>query len=364
MGGIDHQKANVPVSDAVDRSDHSAVRIAEHRGGLVRGEQGAGQLIGRRGITERARAERGDGGEGVVSERSNREPHWPDATEVKTFGPPADTPRWLGLSPTEFAMSTIESLRDQITHEEQVANLRPDGTVSESEIHRRRLQIFFVALVVLVGLLITTAANDLWSEMRDRSWLDPQVTRIALIVFASWFAVYVFDKEQHLKRLSRLGHDVDLLDRELAAGLLHSALVADAIELVHEDLDLDLVVARVLEQTCALTGADDAAVFLVDDEDALHPVGTQGTPRVGDVEALRALVIEEHGVVELSTEHGSRLCAPLVHRGELFGVLLAEPLHATQRELRALLARFAPAAATAIANGRRYEASVFLLDVA
>jgi hypothetical protein len=261
-------------------------------------------------------------------------------------------------------MSTIESLRDQITHEEEVANLTPDGMVSEHEIHRRRLQIFFVAVVVLAGLLITTLANDVWSEMRDKSWLDPQVTRIALIIFASWIAVYLFDKEQHLKRLSRLGHDVDLLDRELAAGLLHSALVTEAIELVHESLELDLVVDRVLEQACLLTRADDGALYLVDDEGGLHAVATQGSPDVSDVEALRALVQQARGVLELSADRGSRLCAPLTHHGELLGVVVVEPARAAEGEMRALLARFTPSAASAIANGRRYEASVFLLDVA
>ncbi len=109
-------------------------------------------------------------------------------------------------------MSTIEDLRDQITREERVVNLRADGTVTAEEIQRRRRQMFLLAVVVLVGLLFTTVANDVWTQFRDGSWIDPEIARLALIGFGVCSAVYLYDKEQHLKRLSRLGRDVQDLD--------------------------------------------------------------------------------------------------------------------------------------------------------
>ncbi len=114
-------------------------------------------------------------------------------------------------------MSTIEDLRDQITREERVVNLQPDGNVTDAEIQRRRRQMLLLAVVVLVGLLFTTVANDVWTSFRQDSWIDPEVARIALIGFGVLTVAYLYDKEQHLKRLSRLGHDVQDLDAALAA---------------------------------------------------------------------------------------------------------------------------------------------------
>lgn len=263
-------------------------------------------------------------------------------------------------------MSKIEDLRDQITREERVVNLTPDGTVTPEEIRRRRLQIFLIASVVVVGLVFTTMVNDVWTEIRDQSWLDPQVTRIALAVFAAWIAFYVYDKEQHLKRLTRLGADVDRLDRELAAGMLHSAIVLDALEAVHASLELDEVSARVVEQGCAFFGAPTGRLHLVDDDGEPHLAhdhrlegGLQGPP-----EELVALVIRSRERVQLDTPSGPALAVPLLHDRRLLAVLSIgqAPDARFSDEAAALLERFAGPAATALANARRYEAAVFLLD--
>ena len=87
--------------------------------------------------------------------------------------------------------------------EERLVGLRPDGHVTPVEIQRRRLQIVLVMLLVFVGLAVTTIANDVWNDLRNQDlWFDPETIRIAMIVFAAGFAVYVLEKEHHLKRLS------------------------------------------------------------------------------------------------------------------------------------------------------------------
>lgn len=261
-------------------------------------------------------------------------------------------------------MATIESLREQIAQEERLTNLRSDGVVHATEIQRRRLQIFLVALVVLVGLLFTTVVNDAWSEVRRHSWIDPDVARIALTIFSAWCAFYVYDKEQHLKQLSRLRRDVEALDGALAAGLLCSALVADSVEAVHATLDLHDVVARIVEQGCALVGAAEGTLFLVDDDGALQvAAGPQCSEVPGE---LLGLVVQRRELLELAGETGSTMGVPLHGDGELLGVLVLTvelPVRLGD-ESRALLRRFTGAAARAITNARRYEAAVFLLDVA
>ena len=261
-------------------------------------------------------------------------------------------------------MTTIESLREQIVREARLTNLKADGVVHAPEIQRRRLQIFFVALVALVGLLFTTVANDAWEEVRGSSWIDLDVARIALTIFGAWCAFYVYDKEQHLKRLSRLGRDVEALDGALAAGLLCAALVADSVEAVHASLDLDDVVSRVVEQGCALVGATGGALFLVDDDGALQLVTGPAAPAAPG--ELFGLAMERRELFELAGETSSTVGVPLCGGGDALGVLMLglEPPVRLGEETRALLVRFAGAAARAIANARRYEAAMFLLDVA
>lgn len=264
-------------------------------------------------------------------------------------------------------MSRIEDLREEISREERVVNLPPDGSVRPEQIQRRRRQIFLIAAVVVIGLVFITVVNDVWTEVRDEAWLDPQVTRIALAVFAAWVAYYVYDKEQHLKRLSRLGADVDRLDRELAAGLLHSALVLDALETVHSTLELDVVSAHVVEQACAFYGAPVGRLHLVDEDGVPHLAhhhdlghGVSAPPP----DELVAMVVRERHLVEVTTSSGPAIGAPLIHDGTLIAVLSVaqSPTGRFSDEAGALLERFAGSAATALANARRYEAAVFLLD--
>lgn len=269
-------------------------------------------------------------------------------------------------------MSTIEDLRDEITREERVANLRPDGTVTSEQIHRRRLQMFLLALVVLVGLLFTTVANDVWTSFRDQSWIDPEVARLALIGFGVLSALYVYDKEQHLKRLSRLGRDVQDLDARLAAGMLRSALITEATEAVHESLDLDEVQQRVVEHSCRLVGARAASLRLTDEDGGLHLVAAQVDVAGGETpegaepdDDLLEVVGTTRSPALLNSGTVSVLCVPLVSQDHLLG-LLTLSAGASNRfgdDDAALLGRFAVPVANAIANAQRYEAAVFLLDL-
>jgi uncharacterized protein YigA (DUF484 family) len=269
-------------------------------------------------------------------------------------------------------VSTIEDLRDQITREERVANLRADGTVTDEQIHRRRLQMFLLALVVLVGILFTTVANDVWTEFRETSWIDPDIARIVLIAFGICCAWYVYDKEQHLKRLSRLGHEVQDLDAQLAAGMLRSALVADATEAIHEPLDLDEVVQRVVEQACRMVGAASASLRLTDDEGGLHlaaaqvdVAGSELPEQAEPDDDLLGVVGSTREPALLNSGTVSVLCVPIVCRDHLLGLLTLSATAANRFTDgdASLLGRFSTTVGHAIANAQRYEAAVFLLDL-
>jgi hypothetical protein len=268
-------------------------------------------------------------------------------------------------------VSTIEDLRDEITREERVANLRADGTVDAEEIHRRRRQMFLLAVVVLVGLLFTTVANDVWTSFRDHSWIDPDVARFALIGFGVISAAYLYDKEQHLKRLSRLGRDVHDLDAALAATMLQSAFVADATEAVHASLELDDVLTCVVEQASRLVGAASASLRLADDDGDLRPVATQVDvvgrelyePSEPNDELLRVVGRTQEPAL-LNSGTVSVLCIPLLRDARLIGLLTlgAGAADRFTDSDAALLGRFATPAANAIVHAQRFEAVMFLLD--
>ncbi len=268
-------------------------------------------------------------------------------------------------------MSTIEDLRDQIIREERVTNLRADGTVTAAEIHRRRLQMFLLAAVVLIGLLFTTVANDVWTQFRESSWIDPEIARIVLIGFGIGCVLYVYDKEQHLKRLSRLGQDVQDLDAQLAAGMLRSARIAEATEIVHDSLDLDEVVQRVVDQAARLVGARTTSLRLTDEDGGLHPVASQVDVTGPDLaepaepnDDMLEVVGNTHEPALLNSGTVSVLCVPIVRRERLLGLmaLSAPPGNRFDDGDAALLGRFAVSVASAVANAQRYEAAVFLLD--
>jgi hypothetical protein len=268
-------------------------------------------------------------------------------------------------------VSTIEDLRDEITREERVVNLHADGNITDAEIQRRRRQMLLLAVVVLVGLLFTTVANDVWTQFRKDSWIDPDVARIALIGFGVLTVAYLYDKEQHLKRLSRLGHDVQSLDAALAAQLLRSAFVADAADTIHASLELDEVVQRVVEQSCRLVGAGAASLHLKDDEGRLQSVaahvdiaGSEPPESAEPNEQLLHVVGQTREPALLNSGTLSVLCVPLVRVDRLIGLITlgAGAADRFDDDDAALLGRFAGSAANAIGNAQRYEAAVFLLD--
>jgi len=265
-------------------------------------------------------------------------------------------------------VSQIEDLRARIIREERDANLRPDGIASPVEIHRRRLQMCLLAVVVASGLVLTSLVGDLWSEVADDGWIDTGVARIALVVFGAWVAFYVYEKDRHLRRLSELGRDLARLDGELALGMLSSALVAEAAEAVHASLDLDRTARQVVAQGAGLVDAQAAWLRLADGDGGLHDVylghadgDDRGSEPGHDAYALAA---GHRSPLLLADDHGSLLFAPLRDDAGVLGVLAlrARGGRTFSHSERRIVGRFAAAAAVALEHSRRYEAAVFLLD--
>jgi hypothetical protein len=272
----------------------------------------------------------------------------------------------------------IDAVRADIQREERLVGLRPDGFVTPVEIHRRRLQIVGVMLLVFVGLAVTTVANDLWNDLkRQDSFLDPEVVRIGMIVFAAGFAVYVLEKEHHLKRLSFLGRRAQELDLVLAERMLMSAMVAEATQTVTTSIDLEEVLAQILHEGDRLVGASLASIALVNEGGHLQEGWTRGAPVTGGRRLVAESVLLQVAVAqeplllvgplpsELTDDASgdvpiaSVAVIPLVRGDVVLGVLTVAALPGRRYTTGDLdvLTRLAAPASQAIANARRFEAA-------
>jgi hypothetical protein len=276
--------------------------------------------------------------------------------------------------------TTIEAIREQIRLEERATGLRSDGHVTDAAIRRRRGQIAIVAMVVLLGLMLTTLANDLWIDFtKSSSIVDVDTARLAMMLFTVAFIAYALEKEMHLRRLSSLGHVAQELNLQLADRILESAALSDAERVVSSSLDLDVVLRAALEQGAAIVVAASAAVSVLTDDGELREIAslTPGAgPRVVDAILMQVALAREpmlvSGPVPLELDAGSSsaprltsvMCVPLEHDGKLLGVMTfgAPPSEHFDDAALDLMRRFAPRAAASIWRARRYEAAVSLVD--
>jgi hypothetical protein len=272
----------------------------------------------------------------------------------------------------------IDELRASIQREERLVGIHADGYVTPEQIHRRRRQIVLVTLLVLVALGVTTVAYDVWNELRTRDlWIEPEVLRIGMIVFAAGFAVYVLEKEHHLKRLSSLGRRAQELDLVLAERMLMSAAVAEATEVVTVSLDLEEVLARILHEADRLVGASLGSVSLLCEGGHLEEAWTRGASVTGGKRLVAESVLlqvamarepfllvgplpyEMTGHRPTATDVVSVACIPLTRDDEVLGVMTiaARPGRRYSTTDLDVLARLAIPAGISIANSRRYEAA-------
>ncbi|MBV8950605.1 MAG: GAF domain-containing protein [Actinobacteria bacterium] len=276
--------------------------------------------------------------------------------------------------------TAIEAIREQIRREERATGLHGDGHVTDAAIRRRRAQIAVVAVVVLLGLVLTTLANDLWTEFkRSSSIVDVDTARLAMLVFSVAFVAYALEKETHLRRLSSLGIEARQLDYELARRMLSSAALAEAQRVVSSSLELEVVLRTALQQGAAMVEAASASLsLLTDDGELLEAACLDSEPgqRVADAILLQVALAREpmlvSGPVPLELGSGlapsarttSVICAPLEHAGALLGVITfgAAPTERFGEDAFDLVRRFVPGVAAAVSRARRYEAAVSLID--
>ncbi len=264
-----------------------------------------------------------------------------------------------------------------LAREAKVVGLRDFSTPSLEAVERRRWQLWTVAFVVMACL---SAALVLMASSSARSvgLFSHLPVRVGLVLLTMAFALYVLEKEVHLRRLTRLLLDERVLTAALSNRLKELAALLTVGKAVNSVLDLHQVLDIILSSALELLGADGGSIMLLDDPDELRAVCVRGNvhaegARVQLGESIAGYVAEHReplliagpasrekfkNLILQDAPVDSALSVPLLNRGELMGVLnvhAGSDRNFTEYDLRAL-SLFAEHAAVSIANARLYEA--------
>ncbi len=273
--------------------------------------------------------------------------------------------------------SPAEANRKVTERAARIAGLRSFETPTLEAVEQRRLQLWVITLALLVTAVVALLIVTFWHGLQPPDWISPIVLQSALLGTVVLFCAYAVEKELQLRRLTKLLVDERVLTAALTNRLREVTTLLEAAKAMNFVLDLERVLATILECANELLDTRDCSIMLVHGNGELRTVCTSGTSaahgarlKFGEGVAGRVAETREPvlvtGVLEperwTATENTGRpptssMSVPLVHRNTLLGVLNvnAAPGHAyTRHQLRAL-SLFGEQAAAAVANARMYE---------
>jgi K+-sensing histidine kinase KdpD len=281
---------------------------------------------------------------------------------------------------TPPAVTALGAHRDELAHEARLVGLREFRTPSLEAVERRRLQLWLLSIVLLLGVSAIVTAGSLfpqllndWGVSGGKAWFTTAAFRGLMLCLTIGFTAYTFEKERHLRRITRLLVDERVLSAALSNRLSEVTALLEAGKAINSVLEIDAVLHIILNSATSLLQATAGSVMLTAEDNVMRVVCTHGNDaaygavsKVTDGIAGRVaqnwepiLVTGQHQHAshhrELKTE--SAMCVPLIHRSQLLGVLNVNggtSRQFTEFDLRAL-SLFAEQAASAIANARLYE---------
>src|SRR5438270_6999201 len=170
--------------------------------------------------------------------------------------------------------------RQELAREAKVVGLRDFSTPSLEAVERRRWQLWLVAFVVMAALsagLVLMASSGATSV----GLFKHLPVRIGVVLITMAFAMYVLEKEVHLRRLTRLLLDERVLTAALSNRLKELAALVTVGKAVNSVLDLTQVLDIILSSAQELLTADGGSIMLL----------------AGGAE-LRAVCVRGHGQAE------------------------------------------------------------------
>lgn len=272
------------------------------------------------------------------------------------------------MSESSADVSGLGGAATIIEREAQIVGIKGFSTPTLEAVDRRRSQLWTMTFAGLVCLSVAVAILSSQSAHR-LGFANRAGFRIGTILLVVSLAVYVVEKERHLRRLARLLTDERVLGAALSNRLKELAVLYEAGKAMNSVLAVDDVLQLILSSAFELLEASSGSIMLIDDDGVLQLVSRAGSSAdtpfeitlgiaqrvVNDAEPLLMKgTISEKG----RSEAESAVCVPLLHRDQVLGVLslIGTPGHLySQHDLRAV-SLFAEHAAMSVANARLYEA--------
>ncbi len=262
----------------------------------------------------------------------------------------------------------------ELTTEARLVGLRTLDPPTLEDVERRRLQLWLLSMVIVLGVTGVMMLASTWPQVADRFGVDANwltVTRLRMLMGAltAGFAVYTVEKELHLRKLTRLLIEERVVSTALSNRLVEVSALLEAGKAINAVLDLDAVLDIILRSARTLLDAASGSVMLTSGPERLAVVCSHGNDAARGREVAfsdgiagrvarswEPLLVSGH-VTGREFPVQSAMSVPLLHRGDLLGVLNLNgaPGRAfTEYDLRAL-SLFAEQAAAAIANARLYQ---------
>lgn len=266
---------------------------------------------------------------------------------------------------------------EAIRREARVSGLHEMKTPSLELVERRRLQVWALGVGTMVVLTGFFVAYLLWpNDVPLPGWVSPLWVRPGLAGLALALTAYVVEKEVHLQRLTKLLVEERVLTAALTNRVRELSTLIRAGRAVNSVLGLSDALRVILSSALELLEGRSGSVMLVEAEELVVACAS------GNERANGARVQIGHGisgrvaqtrepmlisgvpvpgyfshVVDRDEPVDSSMSVPLIHRGQLLGVLnvnAAADRRFSEYDLRAT-ALFGDHAAVAIANARLYE---------
>src|SRR5438128_4999980 len=152
--------------------------------------------------------------------------------------------------------------RENLVREARVVGLRHFTTPSLEAVEQRRWQLWTVAFVVMAAL----SAGMVMMASSGRSSVGlfrHMPVRIGLVLLTMAFALYVLEKEVHLRRMTRLLLDERVLTAALSNRLKELASLMTVGKAVNSVLDITQVLDIILSSALELLSAEGGSIMLL-----------------------------------------------------------------------------------------------------
>lgn len=254
----------------------------------------------------------------------------------------------------------------------KVAGLRDFHTPTLEAVEHRRLQLWVLTILILLTVALSMVLVTAQFGLRLPEWFGPRIMQISLLVMVVLFSAYAIEKEIQLRTLTRMLVRERVLTASLISRIREITTLLEAGKAINLNLDLNQVLDTILRCTLDLLDGRDATIMLVYGGNELRSVSGDVEVRIPFGEGLAGRVAETREPLLVTrtpmeeasgdkTAASSAMCVPMIHRGQLLGVIHIEsgPSRTyTQHDLRAL-SLFGEQAAAAVANAQLYEEQRF-----